>query len=146
GHGGNTPSLKYAAQMINRDAHIFTTVDTGETSDSDISAIAETPGDVHSGEVETSTALATRPHLVKMEEAEAFVPGFSSKYMDFSSKHSLEWYARTAKISRTGVLGDPTKASSEKGEKIWEMMISNLVDFVEHIKSMSLDEMYQRRY
>lgn len=46
GHGGNTPSLKNAAQMINRDAHIFTCVDTGE--------------------IETSTSLTLRPHLVDM--------------------------------------------------------------------------------
>ncbi|MDY7032547.1 MAG: creatininase family protein, partial [Thermodesulfobacteriota bacterium] len=36
GHGGNSPALHLAAQMINRDAHIFTCVDTGETSDHDI--------------------------------------------------------------------------------------------------------------
>ena len=29
GHGGNSPALHFAAQMINRDAHIFTCVDTG---------------------------------------------------------------------------------------------------------------------
>ena len=52
GHGGNAPALKFAAQMINRDAHMFTTVDTGETSDADIAKITETVNDVHSGEVE----------------------------------------------------------------------------------------------
>jgi hypothetical protein len=32
GHGGNSPALNYAAQKINRDAHIFVCVDSGETS------------------------------------------------------------------------------------------------------------------
>jgi creatinine amidohydrolase/Fe(II)-dependent formamide hydrolase-like protein len=146
GHGGNTPSLKFAAQLINRDANIFTTVDTGETSDTDISSIIETIGDVHSGEIETSTALATRPNLVYMKKAKAYIPDFSNRYLDFSSKKSIEWYARTAKISPNGILGDPTKASVEKGQIIWELMINNLVEFVEHIKNMSLDEIYQRRY
>jgi len=146
GHGGNTPALKFAAQLINRDANIFTTVDTGETSDTDISSIIETVGDVHSGEIETSTALATRPHLVQMDNAKEYIPDFSNRYLDFSSKKSVEWYARTAKISPNGTLGNPKKASIEKGNKIWEMMIKNLVEFVEHIKSMSLDEIYQRRY
>ena len=36
GHGDNTPTLNYAAQMINRDANIFVCVETGETSDEDL--------------------------------------------------------------------------------------------------------------
>lgn len=146
GHGGNTPALKFAAQLINRDANIFTTVETGETSDTDINSLIETVGDVHSGEIETSTALATRPHLVHMDHAKEYIPDFSNRYLDFSSKKSVEWYARTAKISPNGTLGNPTKASIEKGQKIWEIMIKNLTEFIEHIKSMSLEEIYQRRY
>ena len=146
GHGGNTPALKFSAQMINRDAHIFTCVDTGESSDTDILAMTETINDVHAGEIETSTSLAIRPDLVKIHKAKKFVPHFSSRYLNFSSKRSVEWYARTAKISTNGVLGDPSKASKEKGEKMWEVMIKNLVEFVEELKSMSLDEIYEKRY
>jgi creatinine amidohydrolase/Fe(II)-dependent formamide hydrolase-like protein len=146
GHGGNAPALKFAAQNINRDAHIFTTVETGESSDADIMAMVETQGDVHSGEIETSTALAVRPHLVRMRDARSFVPRFSSHYLDFTSKRSVEWYARTARISPSGVLGDPTKATAEKGRRMWTVMISNLVEFVEDLKGMTLEEIYQRRY
>jgi creatinine amidohydrolase/Fe(II)-dependent formamide hydrolase-like protein len=146
GHGGNAPALKFAAQNINRDAHIFTAVETGESSDADVAAITETRGDVHSGEIETSTALATRPHLVRMDRAEAYVPKFSNQYLDFSSKRSVEWYARTARISSSGVMGDPTKASEEKGRRIWEVMVRNMVEFVEALKTMTLEEIYQRRY
>ncbi len=146
GHGGNIPALNYAAQMINRDQRIFVCVDTGDTSDVDIDAITETPNDVHAGEVETSTSLAVRPHLVKMDRAEASVPDFSSRYLDFTSKRSVSWYAHTRKISATGVMGDPTKADARKGERIWELMIAHLVAFVEELKRMTLDEIYQRRY
>jgi creatinine amidohydrolase/Fe(II)-dependent formamide hydrolase-like protein len=146
GHAGNTPALKFAAQMINRDAHIFTIVDTGESSDTDISAIVETEGDAHSGEIETSTALATRPHLVHLEQARRWVPEFSSRYLDFSSGRSVEWFARTARFSPSGVLGDPTKATVEKGRRIWAVMVRNLVELVEHLKGMSLDEIFERRY
>jgi len=146
GHGGNIPSLQFAAQMINRDAHIFTCVETGETSEKDISALTETPNDVHAGEVETSTALANRPHLVHTDKLRKNVPRFSIRYLNFSSKRSVEWYARVAKISPTGVLGDPTKASRQKGKKIWEQMIKHLVEFVEDLKTLSLDEIYHKRY
>ena len=144
GHGGNAPTLHFAAQMINRDARIFTCVDTGETSDADIAALIETPNDVHAGEFETSTALATRPDMVRMDKARKYVPRFSSKYLEFSSKRSVDWYTRTARLSKSGVMGDPTKASREKGERMWDIMIRNLVELVEHIKDMSLDEIYQR--
>jgi creatinine amidohydrolase/Fe(II)-dependent formamide hydrolase-like protein len=146
GHGGNGPALHFAAQMINRDAHIFTCVDTGESSDPDIYALAETPNDVHAGEIETSTTLSVRPNLVRLQEARRFIPQFSNRYLDFTSKRSVGWYARTASISPNGVLGDPTKASQEKGEKMWDLMVKRLVEFVEDLKNMSLDEIYQRRY
>ncbi len=146
GHGGNGPALHYAAQMINRDALIFTCVDTGESSDPDVYALSETPNDVHAGEIETSTTLAVRPGAVRREAARKFVPQFSSRYLDFTSKRSVGWYARTAKISPSGVLGDPTRATAEKGRRMWEFMIRNLVEFVEDLKRLSLDEIFQKRY
>jgi creatinine amidohydrolase/Fe(II)-dependent formamide hydrolase-like protein len=132
--------------MINRDARIFTCVDTGETSDMDIAGLAETPNDVHAGEIETSTSLFLRPHLVKPGKAKPSVPSFSSRYLDFSSKRGVSWYTRTKRISRSGVLGDPTRASREKGEKMWSAMVGHLVHLVDHLKAMTLDEIHQRRY
>jgi creatinine amidohydrolase/Fe(II)-dependent formamide hydrolase-like protein len=43
-------------------------------------------------------------------------------------------------------MGDPTKATAEKGKKIWEIMIAHLVSFVEDLKVMSLDEIHQKKY
>ncbi|MDP2469486.1 MAG: creatininase family protein [Candidatus Palauibacterales bacterium] len=145
GHGGNMPTLQYAAQMINRDAHIFTCVDTGETSDADVARIAETKADVHAGEIETSTTLATRPELVDLTRLEKFVPKFSSQYLDLSSEYSVEWYAHTSRLSPSGVLGDPTRASVEKGRAIWEVTIAHLTEFVEMLKPLSLAEIHERR-
>jgi creatinine amidohydrolase len=58
----------------------------------------------------------------------------------------VEWYAHTSKISQTGVLGDPTKGNAEKGERMWKIMVKRLVEFVEDLKNLSLDEIYQKRY
>jgi creatinine amidohydrolase/Fe(II)-dependent formamide hydrolase-like protein len=146
GHGGNEPSLNFAAQMINRDAHIFVSVDSGETSDVDIYQMVDTPNDAHAGEIETSTSLATRPHLVKMKKARASITEFSSRFLNFSSKRGISWYAYTKKISKSGVMGDPTKAHAEKGKKMWQTMVAHLVEFIEDLKRMSLEEIHQRRY
>ncbi len=146
GHGGNIPTLQFAAQMINKDAHIFTCVDTGETSEPDVAALAETRNDVHAGEIETSTSLATRPELVRMDKARKFVPRFESQYMNFGAARRVEWFSHTAPISPSGVLGDPTKATREKGQRIWMSMVRHLVAFVEALKGTSLDELLHRRY
>ncbi len=146
GHGGNSAALHFAAQMINRDTGIFTAVDTGESSDTDIDKLTETPNDVHAGEVETSTTLALRPELVRMDLAKPAIPRFSSHYLDFTSKRSVGWYAHTKRISESGVLGDPTLATAEKGREMWRIMVENLVEFIEDLRGLSLDEIHQRRY
>jgi creatinine amidohydrolase/Fe(II)-dependent formamide hydrolase-like protein len=71
---------------------------------------------------------------------------FSNRYLDFTSEHSVPWYAHTEKISDNGVMGDPTKATVEKGEKIWKIMIAHLVVLVEELKRLSLEEIYQKRF
>jgi len=132
--------------MINRDSHIFVCIDTGETSDADLAPLTSTPNDIHAGDVETSTTLAVRPELVKMDKAQESTLHFSNRYLNFSSKNYVPWYVHTHKISRTGVMGDPTLATAEKGRRMWEIMISHLVAFVEAIKGLPLEEIYQRKY
>lgn len=146
GHGDNAPTLHYAAQMINRDARIFVCVDTGETSDIDIAAYTETSNDIHAGDIETSTTLSVRPHLVQMDKAVDASLEFGSDFLDFDNERSVNWYVRTDKLSQSGVMGDATKATAEKGDQIWKVMIHNLVKFVDSIKEKSLDELYQKRY
>ena len=132
--------------MINRDAQIFVCVDSGDTSDVDIYRLVETPNDVHAGEFETSTSLAVRPHLVRTPLAGKSIPEFSSRYLNFTSKRGISWYAYTKKLSESGVMGDPSKATAKKGKKMWQIMIAHLVTFVEDLKRMSLEEIHQQRY
>ena len=132
--------------MINRDANIFVCVESGETSDKDISLLVHTKNDVHAGEIETSTTLALRPELVRMDKAVDVSLQFHNSYLDFTSTRGVPWYVKTEKISENGVMGNPSRASSEKGIKIWEIMIAHLVRFVEEIKNSSLEDIYQRRY
>ena len=146
GHGDNKPTLTYAAQMINRDTGIFVAVDTGESSDIDLDELTLTPNDIHAGETETSTSIALRPHLVSMDKAEKNLLNFPSRYLNFSSLRNVPWYSKTKNISENGVMGDPTLATREKGEKIWDIMIAHLVGFVEDLKSLSPDDIHQKKY
>ncbi len=146
GHGDNLPTLTYAAQMINRDAQIFVCVETGETSDKDIYDMTSTRNDIHAGEIETSTTLAVRPDVVRMDKMAAEPINFGSSYLDYTSERGVPWYVRTQKISGSGVMGDPTKATAEKGRKMWQIMIAHLVEFVEEVKKSKVEDLYQRRY
>jgi creatinine amidohydrolase/Fe(II)-dependent formamide hydrolase-like protein/7-cyano-7-deazaguanine synthase in queuosine biosynthesis len=146
GHGDNAPTLLYAAQMINRDTGIFVCVESGETSDTDLYGLVETPIDIHAGEIETSTTLAIRPEVVRMEKAVNESLNFGSSYLDFTSERGVAWFVRTKFLSDSGIMGDPTKASAEKGKKFWEIMIAHLVKFVEEVKKSKLEDLFQRKY
>jgi len=89
--------------------------------------LIETVGDSHAGEIESSRILATRPHLVKEGAVEA--------YPDFP-KHILVRNKQACWPS--GVWGDPSKSSAEKGRKIeaivvdaLERLVVELEEFVE---------------
>ena len=83
----------------------------------DIRQLASTENDVHTGEIETATTLAQRPHLVPMDRAKKFVLKFSSEDLDFTSSRSVERFAHMRQISRSGVLGDTTRASAERAAR-----------------------------
>jgi creatinine amidohydrolase len=146
GHGDNAPTLNYAAQMINRDAKIFVCVETGETSDVDLYGLIETRNDIHAGEIETSTTLAIRPELVDMDKAVDDTLDLDNEYLDFTSDRGVSWYVHTKTLTKSGVMGNATLASVEKGLKMWEIMIRKMAEFVETIKNTPSDKLFQNRY
>lgn len=66
-------------------------------------------GDLHAEEVETSLMLAIAPHLVRMDLAAADYPPAPADYgqSELSMGH----------LMRSGVFGDPTRATAEKGRR-----------------------------
>lgn len=141
GHGGNAPALQTAAQKIHRTTGIFVCVDTGETSDVDVARIAETVGDIHAGEIETSEALHLRPEDVRGELPGYSVPRFEIEALDEGGPRSVPWFARTSRFSPEGVLGDPSRATAEKGRRMWEAQVERLVELVRGLRGRSLEEL-----
>ena len=78
-------------------------------------AIIETTDDSHAGEIETSRMLATRPHLVRGTAPEAY-PAFP-RHILVRNKQAF-W--------PSGVWGDPSKASAEKGRQIEDVVVAAL--------------------
>ena len=83
---------------------------------------------------------------VDLKLAEDSSIDFASQYLNFTSSRGVPWYIRTKKISQTGILGNPTKATIEKGQKIWDIMVAHLVRFIEVLKKSSLEEIFQKKY
>lgn len=86
--------------------------------------LIETDGDSHAGEIEASRMLATRPHLVKKGALEAY-PHFPKHILVRNKQHFWP----------SGVWGNPTKASPEKGRQIEEIVVNALNRLVTELEA-----------
>lgn len=108
----------------------------------EIQTIRETPigGMGHSGELETSVMLVARPELVRKDLIDPDGPANPSKFegrdLFVSGKVAV---ARTFKeMTRHGGVGDPRKASREKGERILAVIVEKLAEVVIEIQTGKL--------
>ncbi|MEA4911042.1 MAG: creatininase family protein [Oscillospiraceae bacterium] len=83
--------------------------------------ILETP-ELHAGEGETSNILCIDPQAVHMDRAVDFVPDVPRPYLSYGS---------IFRASPTGVWGEPTHASAEKGARALERMTEIAVDEID---------------
>ncbi|MBD3387831.1 MAG: creatininase family protein [Candidatus Altiarchaeales archaeon] len=95
GHGGNNKAL----EELNIDVKAVNLTSLLERYD-------------HAGEVETSLMMHLHPELVKEDEIR---------------EHEFRWPGRgewkdTKEFSESGVLGDPTRATSEKGSELFRQL------------------------
>jgi creatinine amidohydrolase len=92
---------------------------------------------IHAGDAETSLLLTILPETVKMARAVAEYPtGLpENSLLDLERKLPIPWNTRD--LSRSGVIGDPTVATREKGDRIlasladsWAQVIKDVYAFV----------------
>ncbi|MEM2522833.1 MAG: creatininase family protein [Candidatus Bathyarchaeia archaeon] len=140
GHGGNTPALEAAAQRIKAETDAFIAIDTISLIPDFIEQHIETSYDAHAGEFETSTTLANREYAVVKERIVKPRLTFPrSKYTKIGLKEAgpkVSWTFRTKELSETGVIGDPTKASKEKGERAWQLAIERLAELLKELDNL----------
>lgn len=72
--------------------------------------IMETNTELHAGESETSQILAVAPETVHMDRAVDFVPDVPRSYLSYGS---------IFRASPSGVWGEPSKATAEKGGRMF---------------------------
>jgi creatinine amidohydrolase len=98
---------------------------------------------LHAGEIMTSVVMAIRPDLVDMKKAkkEYLKPRIDSFTQVLSSRVKFKGrvvpvYHRSDEVTQSGVMGDPSAATKEKGEIILNHMVSYITEFVQEFKKM----------
>lgn len=88
---------------------------------------------IHAGDAETSLMLSILPEQVKMEAAVAEYPKDLQKPSLLSMEGKLPFAWVTQDLSRSGVLGDPTLATKEKGDRILESVSDGWAQVIKDI-------------
>jgi len=147
GHrGANIPALKIAMKRVKEECPtvFMAIVDPFDIGASIAKEIRESaPGEIfHAEELETSHLLYLYPNLVHMEKAKREFKGWPSKFIiedPYVSGDKVGFILSAqeeAKITKSGIIGDPTKASKEKGERYHKALVNNIVEFIQEIKKI----------
>jgi len=92
----------------------------------------ETDRVTHACEFETSMMLSAKHDLVRMDRAKTQVSSFDNEYLVPSAARSSRVDASTAfhRRSNTGGLGKPEAATAEKGERIIDLVVDEVSEFI----------------
>lgn len=98
-----------------------------DLEDKEVEKLQEQKQGGHADEIETSIHLYLQPHLVRMDKAvtdygkpgKKDYPGYQPGLFSQDPKDPA--------YSKTGLFGDPTKATAEKGKKVLDIMSANWI-------------------
>ena len=93
----------------------------------------QTGGMSHGCELETSLMLHLRPELVEMEKAVHDIAQPDSRFYwrdILRGSRGVALADLTRHASRTGLVGDPTVATAEKGRQFFDLIVSATVEFL----------------
>lgn len=119
GHGGNT--FKSMIRDLSIDYPDFLIATSEWFTVAKASEYFDIPGD-HADELETSVMMHYHPELVNLEEAGS---GEFTTFAAESLNQKVAWIPRNwTKVSKDTGIGDPRKATAEKGKRFAEMVVA----------------------
>ena len=138
GHGGNKQVLNFIGQKARMETGaLIARIDWWDIATEEMPKICETLVQ-HADEGETSMMLACRPELVDMKKATR--DDTSNKLTDTLTggkpKNLPQVFVSFTKWSKTGLIGDATKASKAKGDKIMKAVVENIVNFLKQLDKL----------
>ncbi|GBD08440.1 Putative mycofactocin system creatinine amidohydrolase family protein MftE [Candidatus Thermoflexus japonica] len=123
GHVGNGPALQMAARRLYQAkgplTYVFTYPGLSEIAIQVCSSRPLPGGYFHADEIETSMVLYVAPEAVRMDRAVREDPRLPPDFL----YRPVPW----SEITRTGVLGDPTLATPEKGSALIAGIVERIV-------------------
>lgn len=132
GHAGNVPIIGQVARPLEREHGIrVAQIDWWRFTQGVSKGICKYDGWMahgHASECGTSVMLYLHPELVKMERAASVTPKEGD---DFGKYDDIIDYTVFNKTTESGILGDATIATAEKGEKIFKLAIKRILDYME---------------
>jgi creatinine amidohydrolase len=102
---------------------------------------SEYPGGMaHGCELETSVLLYLRGDLVQMEQAKRDIPVQRSEYFywDLQAPSPVFFQEFFSRYSKTGTLGDPTKASVDKGQRFVAAVVERLIALIRELRAREI--------
>ena len=143
GHGGNTLLLQDIIRDIRYETGAFLAIIdwfTGLLADTLEKANLKPLDVFHACYLETSLLMYLRPELVRTDKIESEKPyqytadtGYKHLKLD-SRTVNFSWL--TKDVSRKGVIGDPTKASKEDGQKFFNLIVEQICEVLGEIKKV----------
>ncbi len=138
GHGSNAPLVDMAARLINlehRGAVCMASTLYLTTPESVALLAAERdsePGGMsHACELETSLYLALKPELVQMDKAVREIPGWSENvFSEWPGAGPLSYMPHWSGLTASGVMGDATVATADKGIRFLERAREEAAGFI----------------
>jgi creatinine amidohydrolase len=147
GHGSNQNLVEMAARLVTVDHSEVVSAAAFYLSSPEAAAAieeareSERGGMGHACELETSIYLAIDPGAVDMDLAldERSYPEGQHAWLDWSdgSLKIMPWWSS---FSRTGVQGQPTLATPEKGKVLLEAAVRECLQYVRELKEKPLGE------
>ena len=144
GHGSNEPILELVARrtVIETDVHCAT---VGPGAGGGFEEIAESDVMSHADEIETSAYLYLNEEAVQMDKASSEVKVPVSRFywrgwMRGKGSAPLKMMDHWSRISDTGVIGDATKGTVEKGEQWFNASARELADMIVEFRAIKIEE------
>jgi creatinine amidohydrolase len=137
GHGSNTPLIDIVARktVLETRSLCFATLYASFLLKA-FEPIRESPVMAHADEFETSLYLHLAPERVRMDLAVADNDRMGAHVSsDSTSNYPVRFNDFWGRWTKTGVHGDPTRASAEKGRILFEAAVSGLVGLVDELRA-----------
>ncbi len=94
----------------------------------------------HACEYETAMMLYLQPELVQMDKAVKEMGQLSLKYFswDHPTPSAFAWMDWWSRFSRTGIAGDPTVATREFGEFLFNATVERMIELIREFKQIPI--------